>query len=220
MDVMQEVDKQEGVKILENLVTTIQNNRNYLSEIDGAIGDGDHGINMSKGFTMCKEQFDNDPGDLVHGLNLLSRILMMKIGGSMGPLYGKFFKSIAKTLEDKETINAESFREVLEGTKNAINTLTTAKVGDKTLLDTLIPATEEYIKSIESGDDFTDALIKMKQAALNGKDSTKDMIAKIGRSSRLGNRSKGVIDPGAASCYLILSSMSDTIIELIKQKTN
>ena len=76
----------DGISIVFNLIKVIQDNKQYLSDIDGLIGDGDHGINMNKGFTLCQEQLTNNPGDLSHGLNTLSKILMMKIGGSMGPV--------------------------------------------------------------------------------------------------------------------------------------
>ena len=82
--------------VVDNLIVAIQTNKQFLSDIDGAIGDGDHGINMNKGFTLCREALDKQPGDLAYSLKTLGKILMMKIGGSMGPLYGKFFTSIGK----------------------------------------------------------------------------------------------------------------------------
>ena len=71
------ITKEEGIVVLDNIIQVIQENKQYLSDIDGAIGDGDHGINMNKGFSMCREELDNNPGDLSHGLNLLSRVLMI-----------------------------------------------------------------------------------------------------------------------------------------------
>ena len=82
--------------IVDNLITTIQNNRDYLSEIDGKIGDGDHGINMNKGFTMCREKLTGKTYSFSEGLKVLSETLMDDIGGSMGPLYGVFFEEIKK----------------------------------------------------------------------------------------------------------------------------
>ena len=107
---MESFTKEEGIVILDNIIKVIQENKQYLSDIDGEIGDGDHGINMNKGFSICREELDKNPGDLPHGLNLLSRTLMMKIGGSMGPLYGKFFKSISSTLAEKDIIDAQEGR--------------------------------------------------------------------------------------------------------------
>src|SRR5574344_2511420 len=85
--------------VVDNLIVAIQTNKQFLSDIDGAIGDGDHGINMNKGFTLCREALDKEPGNLSYSLIVLGKILMMKIGGSMGPLYGKLFMSIGKSLD-------------------------------------------------------------------------------------------------------------------------
>lgn len=212
---MASITKEEGILVLDNIIKVIQENKQYLSDIDGAIGDGDHGINMNKGFSMCRKELDKNPGDLPHGLNLLSRVLMMKIGGSMGPLYGKFFKGIATSLAEHQTIDAQSFGEALRASKDAIGSISQAEIGDKTLVDALHPAVDAYQTALDEGKDFTGALADMKQAANAGRDYTKDLVAKIGRSSRLGLRSKGVIDAGAASCALILETMADTITGLI-----
>ncbi len=212
---MASITKKEGIVVLDNIIKVIQENKQYLSDIDGAIGDGDHGINMNKGFSMCREELDKNPGDLPHGLNLLSRVLMMKIGGSMGPLYGKFFKGISTSLAEYQTIDAQAFGEALRASKDAIGSISQAEIGDKTLVDALYPAVDAYQAALDEGKDFTGALADMKQAANAGRDNTKDLVAKIGRSSRLGDRSKGVIDPGAASCALILETMADTITGLI-----
>jgi len=214
---MASITKKEGIVVLYNIIKVIQENKQYLSDIDGAIGDGDHGINMNKGFSMCREELDKNPGDLPHGLNLLSRVLMMKIGGSMGPLYGKFFKGISTSLAEHQTIDVQAFGEALRASKNAIGSISQARVGDKALVDALYPAVDAYQAALDEGKDFTGALADMKQAANAGRDYTKDLVAKIGRSSRLGVRSKGVIDAGAASCALILETMADTITGLINQ---
>ena len=91
-----------------------------------------------------------------------------------------------------------------------------AKVGDKTLVDTLTPAVESLKKSVEAGDDFSEALNKMEEAAEAGKESTKDLVAKLGRASRLGERSRGVLDAGATSCCLIIKALSQGIKELLQ----
>lgn len=205
----------EGAVIVDNLIVVIHDNKQYLSDIDGLIGDGDHGINMNKGFTMCREALDAKPGDLNHGLNTLSRILMMKIGGSMGPLYGKFFKAIAKSFDGKTEISLSDFALAIQSIVSDISAISPAKPGDKTLIDTLVPAAKAITEAAEAGDDFVTALDKMTQAARDGRDSTKDMVAKLGRASRLGDRSKGVLDAGATSCCLILENMADSIKTII-----
>jgi len=204
-----------GSAIIDQLIRTIQENKQYLSDIDGLIGDGDHGINMNKGFTMCREELDKNPGDLSYSMKVLAKILMMKIGGSMGPLYGKFFKAIGLALEGKEEIGIEEMGAALKAAVDSIASISQAKVGDKTLIDTLIPALQAYEKAQADGKSFSDALEAMKIAAIEGRDSTKDMVAKLGRASRLGERSRGVLDAGATSCCLILVTIGDESQKLI-----
>ena len=207
----------DGALIVDRMIGVIQENKQYLSDIDGAIGDGDHGINMNKGFTKTREALDKDPGDFSHGLLTLAKILMMRIGGSMGPLYGKIFKTMGKTFADQAEIDAALFNEALQGVKSGMQVLSQAKVGDKTLVDALYPAIDAFNGAIESEGGFGGALLVMKSAAEKGRDATEDMVAKIGRSSRLGERSRGVIDAGAASCALLLGVMADAIVELLEK---
>ena len=211
---MEKFTQEAGSLIVDRLILAIQENKQYLSDIDGAIGDGDHGINMNKGFTLCREALDKQPGDFTYGLKTLGKILMMKIGGSMGPLYGKFFLSIGKALDGVPEIGKEEFGAALDAALDAIHAISPAQVGDKTLMDVLIPAQKAYTGA--KGVSFAEALDAMDAAALKGRDSTVDMVAKLGRSSRLGERSKGVMDAGSASCYLILHTMADTIKELLE----
>ena len=210
---MESFTQEAGSLIIDRLIVAIQDNKQYLSDIDGAIGDGDHGINMNKGFTMCREALDKQPGDFTYGLKTLGKILMMKIGGSMGPLYGKFFLSMGKALDGVPEVGKEEFGAALDAALDAIHAISPAQVGDKTLMDVLIPAQEAYNAAADAS--FADALDAMDAAALKGRDSTVDMVAKLGRSSRLGERSRGVMDAGSASCYLILHTMAETIKELM-----
>jgi len=204
----------DGHLVLEKLIDIIRKNKVYLSEVDGAVGDGDHGINMAKGFTLTAERLTKEMG-LSEGLQILGRTLVMEIGGAMGPLYGSFFKAMARACCDSEQIDAQVFGKMLEAGYVSVVDLGQAKVGDKTLVDTLHPALEAYKIALGDGADFKDALLRMSRAAERGKESTKNLMAKVGRSSRLGDRSKGVIDAGAVSCYLILKSLADTISALL-----
>jgi phosphoenolpyruvate---glycerone phosphotransferase subunit DhaL len=212
---METFSQKEGSILLDRIIVKIQENKQYLSDIDGAIGDGDHGINMNKGFTLCREALDKEPGGLSHGLKMLGKILMLKIGGSMGPLYGKFFLAFGKSLETKDTISAEDFLAGLKASLEAIRSISQAQVGDKTLMDVLIPAVDAFEKALNEDRTFSESLDRMSKAALEGRDGTIDMVAKIGRSSRLGERSRGVMDAGSASCYLILDTMATSIKELL-----
>jgi dihydroxyacetone kinase-like protein len=212
---MEYFTNRQGAIIVSGLIQTIYEHKQYLSDIDGAIGDGDHGINMNKGFIDCGKELAGNPGDLTNSFKVLARILMGNIGGSMGPLYGMFFKAMAGVSAENETIDAVKFGEMLQAAEAKVREIGSAALGDKTLLDSLIPAVEAYQVAITNGLSFAEALDRMREAAEQGRDSTKDMVAKVGRASRLGERSRGVIDAGAASCCLILESMADTIKKLI-----
>lgn len=212
---MSRFTNQAGIQIVFDLIHAIQGNKQYLSDIDGAIGDGDHGINMNKGFTLCQEELQKNPGDLSHGLKILSKVLIMKIGGSMGPLYGYFFKSMAVACDGVDTIDAGIFGKMLTSGREGIQKISNAVPGDKTLMDVLIPAEDAYRAAAQVGETFPVCLEKMTAAARQGRDATKDMAARIGRSSRLGERSRGVIDAGAASCCLILETMAESAGHLL-----
>lgn len=211
---MPEVFKQaEGRRIVEGFIEVIKENRQYLSDIDGAIGDGDHGINMAKGFSLAGDRLEDGMG-FSDALKVLGSVLMMEIGGSMGPLYGKFFRSMSKECKEHDVISAADISRMLNAGYESIKALG-AVPGDKTLVDTLDPAIAAFDGAVDSGKSFRAALEDMREAAKQGKDSTKEMVAKLGRASRLGERSRGALDPGATSCWLILDSMGKTIGELL-----
>ncbi len=210
-----EFKNSEGAILVFNLIKIIQNHKVVLSEIDGAIGDGDHGINMSKGFSACRDRLEGKDADLTLALKTLGRVLLMEIGGSMGPIYGSFFIEMSKVSGHETDINQKTFGHMLSAGLAGIQKISEAKVGDKTLLDALVPAVDAFLAADAQGKNFSEALSDMKTASARGKDATVDMISRIGRSSRLGERSRGTLDAGATSCDLILSSMADTITALL-----
>ncbi len=214
---MDAFNQTDGSVVLDRMIAAIRENKQYLSDIDGAIGDGDHGINMNKGFEMTRQALEIEPGDLSHGLLTLSKVLMMRIGGSMGPLYGKIFKSMGETFAGHTAIDAPLFGEALDRMKGSLEGLSQARPGDKTLVDALYPAIDAFQSAMKNGASFSEALATMKNAANQGRDATEDMVSRVGRSSRLGERSRGVIDAGAASCALLLGVMADVIIEMLGQ---
>ncbi len=198
--------------VVLNLIKIIQDNKDFLSEIDGKIGDGDHGINMNKGFTMCQNRLEGKSFSLSEGFDILSETLQEDIGGSMGPLYGVFFEELSAAAP--EEIDGEAFAEMLENAIAGVQEIGNAKQGDKTLLDTLFPAKDAYRKALKEGKGFNQALEELKKGAEEGWKSTENMIAKIGRASRLGERSRGVLDAGATSSYLIITSIADSLQKL------
>ena len=204
-----------GKSILLKMVKGVQDNKAYLGEVDGLIGDGDHGMNMNKGFTVFETRFSDEDISFTEGLDELGMILLNEIGGSMGPIYGTIFMDMAEAGEDAEEIGLSEFADMLEAGMNGLFDIVEARVGDKTLVDTLFPAVETLKEGADKDEDFSETLEKMKAAARAGRDSTKEMVAKYGRSSRLGERSRGVLDAGATSCCIILEAMADGMQELL-----
>jgi len=202
--------------IVLDLIKTIHVNRDLLSKIDGKIGDGDHGINMDKGFTICEKKLKDKTYNMSKGFSILGSTLLEDIGGSMGPLYGIFFDSLAQKSMNREKIDKIVFQDMLNTALEGVQDIGSASIGDKTLLDTLIPARNAYKKAVDDGESFYNSLEKMKAAAKKGCQSTKNMIAKVGRASRLGERSRGVLDAGATSCYLILNSIAESLQSILK----
>lgn len=207
----------DGKPVVLHMIETIKENAQDLSDIDGKIGDGDHGVNMNKGFTMCGERLASSSAGLSESLKVLGRVLLAEIGGSMGPLYGTFFNEMAKASKDAEVIDAELFAQMLDKALAGVVALGSAKVGDKTMLDALVPADTAFKESINGGASFAEALSTMALAAERGKESTRDLVAKVGRSARLGERSRGVLDAGATSCALLLGSMASSMSELLSK---
>ncbi len=151
--------------------------------------------------------------DLSGSLNVLGQVLFTEIGGAMGPLYGTFFMEMAQACQGKPEIDASVFGQMLSAALAGVVDVGEAKVGDKTMVDTLAPAQAAYMDSLEQGLSFRLALAAMLQAAEQGKESTRDLVAKVGRASRLGERSRGVLDAGATSCFLVLSSLAGSIVQ-------
>ena len=202
-----------GKQVLLKMVAAIQQNKEYLGEVDGLIGDGDHGMNMNKGFTMFGDQIKDKDVSFTDGLDELGTLLFSQIGGSMGPIYGTIFMGMAEAGGKFEEIDVNGFAAMLDAGLAALRDVVEAQAGDKTLVDTLQPANDVMQNAVTAGKSFADALKEMKAAAQAGRDSTKDLAAKFGRSSRLGERSRGVLDAGAVSCCIILCAMADGILE-------
>ncbi|MBM6678916.1 dihydroxyacetone kinase subunit L [Faecalicoccus pleomorphus] len=209
---MEYVLNEDNACIVKEIIQAIHNNSVYLSEIDGETGDGDHGINMNKGFLMADVRIKEDDS-FSEALKKLGKTLVMDIGGSMGPIYGTFFSKLSRTLKTEEKIDDELFEEALKNAEEGLMDLAGAKPGDKTLVDTIVPAYESFKEAQEAGKGFKECLEALKIGAEQGKESTRDMVAKLGRASRLGERSKGHLDAGATSCCIILQTMADGMIK-------
>jgi phosphoenolpyruvate---glycerone phosphotransferase subunit DhaL len=208
---MSEFTNSNGRSVVLALCDVIEENKAYLSEVDGAIGDGDHGINMAKGFRMVRERLGNKEVSLSEGLGLIGKTLMTEIGGSMGPIYGTFFIQMSLKSKDKPETDSALFATMLKAARAGVEDIGGAKVRDKTIIDTIAPADEAMQRAATKGADLKTALSAMADAAEAGKESTRDLVAKLGRAARLGERSRGILDAGATSCALILRTFEKAL---------
>jgi phosphoenolpyruvate---glycerone phosphotransferase subunit DhaL len=205
----------EGGPVLAALIEGIHANAARLSQIDGATGDGDHGVNMDKGFMRTRELLGEGPVDLAQGLSTLGTVLVTEIGGVMGPLYGSFYLDMAAAVGGADMIDSGTFDRMLAAGTAAVQDLGEARLGDKTLLDALLPAQAAYRDALASGGGFALALGRMADAAETGSEGTREMVARMGRASRLGERSRGFLDAGSVSCALQLRAMADAMAGLL-----
>ncbi len=188
-------------------------NRGYLTDLDSAIGDADHGINMHRGFSKVKdalpEYADNDIGGI---LKTTGMKLMSSVGGASGPLYGTFFMRSGMALAGQKALECADLHVLLQNGMEGIVQRGKPNPGDKTMYDAWLPAVEAYGKAAsENGNDLSASLEAAVSAAEKGMRATIDMLAKKGRASYLGERSIGHQDPGATSSYLMLKALLETI---------
>ncbi len=194
---------------LIGLCDTIEEQKDYLSELDGAIGDGDHGVNMAKCFRGVKKNLEAlQVTDVSSVMNCVGMEVMNSVGGAMGALYGTLFLKMAMSSVGKNEVNLDDFATMLTEALNGILSIGKAQVGDKTLVDTLTPAVGAVVSASQDGKVLDEALTQFEAAAKTGMESTKDLMAKISRASRLGERTIGHQDAGATSCFFILQSLA------------
>ncbi len=200
------------IDILKNIGEVIKDNRQYLTDLDSAIGDGDHGINMNKGFKAVVEKLDTvkdkDCGEI---LKTTAMTLISTVGGASGPLYGTAFLKASMAVKGKMELDKEDILKIFDEAIKGIVIRGKAKQGEKTMLDALIPAYEELKESFENGSSLSEAFKNACIAAHEGVEYTKTIRATKGRASYLGDRSIGHQDPGATSSYLMIKTISDTL---------
>jgi dihydroxyacetone kinase-like protein len=190
--------------------TVIGEQRDHLTQLDAAIGDADHGINLDRGFTAVVSAIESaapvTPGAV---LTLTGTTLISKVGGASGPLYGTAFRRAGRALGDAADVDLPGLAVALEDALAGVQQLGAAREGDKTMVDALAPATAAFSKAIAVGAPAADALAALVEAARAGAAATISMQALKGRASYLGPRCVGHEDPGAASTALILGALRD-----------
>lgn len=202
---------EKSKEIIHKMADIIIENKKYLTELDSAIGDGDHGINMTKGFKKVKEKLEAEEYDNNKELiKTLAMTLISTVGGASGPLYGTAFLNISKIIPDAD-FDLDSIIEIGEAAVAGIQKRGKAEAGEKTMLDAIIPAVDSLKESKENGDSVEEALKKSKEKAKEGMKATIDMQATKGRASYLGERSIGHQDPGATSSYLIIKTIVEEL---------
>ena len=181
--------------------------KDHLVQLDAAIGDGDHGTNMTRGFEAVVQALDADAGSSPGKLLILAgRTLVSTVGGASGPLYGTLFMQIGKETAGKLELTLKDWIAALDSAINGVMMRGKANLGDKTMLDTLIPALNTLKDCSANGAHLPDALNAAEKSAEEGMLSTTPLVAKKGRASYLGERSAGTQDPGATSSYYLLKT--------------
>lgn len=205
----------EVLYIFEKIENKISYNKQFLTDLDAAIGDGDHGINLSKGFKVALEKVKSSEfKDWGEVFKTVGMAIVSNVGGASGPLYGTAFMKSSMLGKGKTEITLEDYRDILKASIDGIKMRGKGDKGDKTMLDALIPAYEEVCYGVENNLSVLNTLKNSVDAARNGVEYTKLIAARKGRASYLGDRSIGHQDPGATSSLMILEVVFDTVNEL------
>lgn len=199
---------------LKNVVNVMEENKEYLSELDRKLGDGDHGVTMSIGWQAIDEKLNEElvtEEDCGKICITAGRTFLSAVGSSVGPLYATGFLRGAKVFQNKTELTGEDLKDFWVAFIDGIKERGGAEVGDKTMIDTLHPASETLKSTFDKTNDFVTSFTESVASAKKGMESTKDLLSKRGRSSRLGERSLGNQDPGATSAYLIVETFLTTV---------
>jgi len=196
---------------IRNYAQVIADNKAYLTDLDSAIGDADHGANMDRGFRAVLEKLNgNENKDIEKILMTVAMALLGKVGGAGGPLYSTLFMQMGKSLNSKMEFNLEDWAKALDAATQGVVRLGKASPGDKTMVDALTPAVQALKDANQEGLSLEEGLRKSAKAAEEGMIATIPLVARKGRASYLGERSAGHQDPGATSTFLLLDTAVKT----------
>jgi dihydroxyacetone kinase-like protein len=205
------ITRDDTLNWVKAIAGVIGENSKYLTELDAAIGDADHGANMDRGFkavmNKLPEVSDKDIGTIFKTIGMT---LISTVGGAGGPLYGTFFLQVGMKTAGKMELSLTDWADALEAALNGVIMRGKAELGDKTMVDALTPAVSALKQSIPESQPIHKALELSAEAARKGMEDTIPLVARKGRASYLGERSAGHQDPGATSSFLILKAAADT----------
>jgi len=192
---------------MREVEASVRAERDHLVQLDSAIGDADHGINMDRGMTAVLGGLDEAaPADISALCKQVGMTLVKSVGGASGPLYGTFFLRMAGALSADESVDAADFAKALRAGVEGVVQRGRAEAGDKTMFDALAPALDALDAALASGGGLAAALADATIAAEKGRDATEFMVARKGRASYLGQRSVGHVDPGATSATILIAA--------------
>jgi dihydroxyacetone kinase-like protein len=190
----------------------VAENKAYLTELDQAIGDADHGINMDRGMKAVVAKLGGlEDADIGTVLKNVGMTLVSTVGGAGGPLYGTLFLQMGTATAGKRELEPDDWAAALEAAVKGVQARGKAEAGDKTMVDALLPARDAFASALGEGVSFEEALVRSAAAAEEGMRATIPLVAKKGRASYLGERSADHQDPGATSTALLLRAASDSI---------
>ena len=198
--------------IISDIAKVIEEQKQYLSDLDQAIGDGDHGFNMARGFEAVMQKLSENPGaDIGEVLKTVAMALISNVGGAAGPLYGSLFLKASAGAKGLDEIDLPGFIPLFKEGVLGVQARGKAELGEKTMVDVLLPVLESLEKDSAAGLSGKEAFANAAKLATECMEKTKDIIAKKGRASYLGERSIGHIDPGATSSCLMISTISKAL---------
>jgi phosphoenolpyruvate---glycerone phosphotransferase subunit DhaL len=203
---------EQAMEWIRRTAGVIEENAAMLTKLDSAIGDGDHGTNMARGFRAVTQRVEAlEDKDFASLFRAVGMALISKVGGAAGPLYGSFYMGIGKQLGAGAEAADGELAAALRAGYEAVVARGRAQPGDKTMLDAWYPALEALDRALGDGAELAGALDQMTDAAEQGMKATIPLVARKGRASYLGERSKDHQDPGATSTYLIVKALADTV---------
>ncbi len=208
------VSLEQLVSWLSRFRDLVTEKQSYLTELDSAIGDADHGANMTRGMTAVMEKIGAAPASAVDELfKSVGMTLVTSVGGASGPLYGTFFLRFGMTAGPVESLDGASFSTALHAGLDGVVARGKAEAGDKTMFDAMAPALAAWDETLGGGGDLVASASAAFAAAEAGRDATEPLVARTGRASYLGERSAGHLDPGATSTTLLFQALAETLEE-------